>query len=297
MAGSTEWMATGLSINGFSYCYVRIVPLIKYTFVNANPQIMCGSLDHIAERVLPGIQLHGWRILMMPHPGEIDKLLVWQGYSETNNVFTPTDTLPEYDVAVRLKSSTLNVWTTTACKVDKAIWRAQMGMNPLMLQLDVIGKTSTPDGGTWSPTSITTDAPYEFTATNTGFSIDGTTRAIRSWVFAEDHHIQRRFNNAVTADVVANTMRTIHQACDTPYTDDEDDILTTFTASGREDGVPIVCTFTHGGQSLSFSTPLNVWEAKPPAILSKSQDIRLDQYYLAIKGADPVCTITHDPTA
>jgi hypothetical protein len=297
MASSTEWMATGLSINGFSYCYVRIVPLIKYTFVNANPQIMCGSLDHIAERVLPGIQLHGWRILMAPHPGEIDKLLVWQGYSEASDVFTPTDTLPEYNVAVRLKADAVNVWTTTACKVDKAIWRAQMGMNPLMLQLDVIGKTSVPDGEAWSPTSITTDSPYEFTSSNGAFSIDGTVRAIRSWVFAQHNHLQTRFNNSVTADVVANTMRTIHTACDTPWSDDEQDLLTTATGSGREDGVPISCTFTHGNQSLQFATPLNVWEAKPPSVLSKSADLRLDQYYLAIKGADPVATITHDPTA
>lgn len=295
MASSTEWMATGLSINGFSYCYVRVIPLIKYTFVNANPMIMCGSLDHLAARLLPGIQLHGWRFLMAPHPGEIDKLLTWIGYSETNDVFTPNDTLTAYDVAVRLKSSTLNVWTTTACKVDKAIFRAQQGMNPLMLQLDVLGKTSTPDGGTWNPTSITTDSPYEFTSL--ALSMNSVARAVRSYVWAQDNHLALRFNNSVTADVVANTMRTIHTGVDTPYTDDEDDLLTTATGATREDGIPIVATFTHGNQSLQFSTPLNAWEAKPPAILSKAQDIRLDQYYLAIKGGSDVCTITHDPTA
>lgn len=297
MAGSTEFMSTGLSINGYSICYVRIVPLIRYSFVNANDQIMCGTLDQLSARVLPGIQLHGWRILMAPHPAEWERLLPLIGYEELSaDTWTPTDTLTEFAIGVRLKSSTLNVWTTSGCKVDKAIVRGQQGMNPVYLQLDCLGKTSTPDGGTWNPTSITVDSPYEFTSSSGQVSVNSTVRAVRSVVWAQDNGLQLRFNNSVTADVVANTQRKIHVGLDTPYTDDEDDILTTFTGSSREDGVPISAYFVHGNQQLGFSIPLAVWEAKPPSILSKAQDIRLDQYYLAIKGASAVCTWTQDPT-
>lgn len=294
MAGSTEFMATGLAIDGKRYCYVRIVPLISYKIVNANPQIMCGTLDHLAERVLPGIQLHGWRILMMPHPGELNNLLPLIGTSETNDVFSPVDTLTTFTVLVRLQSSTINVWTTSDCVVDKAVFRAQMGANPLALQLDLIGKTSTPDGSTFSPTSITVDSPYEWTATNGAVSIGGSARACRSMAFAWNNHVMARFNNSVTADALANTMRTIHFAFDTPFTDDENDLLTTATGSSRTDGIAGSVTFTHGSQSFKADVPKMVWDgAKPPAILSKSQDIRLNQFYLAVKGTDPVASFTN----
>lgn len=297
MAGSTEFVATGLSIDGYEYCFVRAQPLITYKIINANPQLMCGSLDQLQENVLPGIQIHGWRVLMMPHPGEIDRLLPLIGTTESLNVFTPTGTLTEFDVAVQLKSSTLNVWTTADCKVDKALFRAQMGANPLMLQLDMIGKTSTPDGGTFSPTSITADSPYEWTSSTGAISIGGTARACRSMAFLYDNHLRSRFNNSVTADAIANVMRTVHWGFDTPYTDDEDDLLTTATGATRTDGIAGSATFTHGGQSFNIAVPLMVWEAKPPSILSRENDIRLDQYYLGIKGAGAICTFTNDPTA
>lgn len=294
MAGSTEWMATGLAIDGYRYCYSRIVPLISYQVQNFNPQVMCGSLDQIAERIAPGIQLHGWRILMMPHPGELDRLLPMIGTSESDDVFTPIDTLPEFPVAVRLKSSTINVWTTTGCKVDKAIFRAQLGQNPLMLQLDIAGKASTPDGSTFTPSSISTDAPYEWTATDTAVAIGGSARPCRSMVFAYDNHVMRRFNNSVTADVLQNVMRTIHWGFDTPYTDDEDDLLTTAVGANRTDGIAGSVTFTRGTKSFQIAVPKMVWNgAKPPSVLSKEQDIRMDQFYLAIKGADPICAFTN----
>lgn len=295
MAGSTEVVATGLAIDGYQYCYTRIVPLITYQIQDFNPQIMCGTLDHLSARVAKGIQLHGWRILMAPHPGELDRLLPLIGTTEATNVFSPTDTLTEFTVLVRLKSDTINVWTTSLCKVDKAVFRAQLGANPLTLQLDVIGKTSTPDGGTFSPTSITTDAPYEWTASSGAVSIGGAVRACRSFAFLYDNHLVRRFNNSVTADAIANIMRTVHFAFDTPYTDDEDDLLTTATGSTRTAGIAGSVTFTHSAQSFAISVDKMVWEAKPPSILRKDLDIRLDQYYLGIKGTNPVCTFTNVP--
>lgn len=294
MAGSTEFMATGLSIDGFSYCYVRIVPLISYQVQDFNPQIMCGTLDHLSQRVAPGIQIHGWRILMMPHPAEIDKLLPLIGTSETANVFTPIDTLTEFSVAVRLKSSTAYVWTTALCKVDKALFRAQLGANPLMLQLDVIGKTSSV-GSAFSPSSITTDAPYEWTSSTGAVSIGGSVRACRSMIFLYDNHLMRRFNNTVTADAVANIMRTIHFGFDTPFTDSESGILDTNIGASRTAGIAGSVTFTHAAQSFQIAVPLMVTDAKPPSILSKAQDIRLDQYYLGIKGTNPVVSFTNVP--
>lgn len=297
MAGSTEHVVTGLSINGNAYCYVRVQPLIKYSILNFSPQINCGTLDQLISRVEPGVQLHGWRILMMPHPGELDLLLPLIGTSETNDVFSPIDTLTEFDVAVRLKSSTLNVWTTEDCKVDKALFRAQMGVHPLQLQLDVIGKTSVPDGGTWAPGSITVDSPYEWTSTNGAVSIGGTVRACRSMAFLYDNHLRTRFNNSVTADAIQNIMRTVHFGFDTPYTDDEDDLLTSATGASRTAGIAGSVTFTHGNQSFAISVPKMVWEAKPPSLLGKEQDLRLDQYYLGVKDSGAVCTFTNDPTA
>ena len=294
MAGSTEFMATGLAINGQAYCYVRVLPLISYQIQDFNPQIMCGTLDHLSTRMAPGIQLHGWRVLMMPNPGELDLLLPLIGTTESTNVFTPTDTLTEFTVAVRLKSDTAYVWSTASCKVDKALFRAQLGANPLMLQLDMIGKSSSV-GSTFSPTGTISGAPYEWTTTTGAVSIGGTTRACRSMVFLYDNHIVTRFNNSVTADAVQNIMRTTHFGFDTPFTDDEDDLLDTAIGSSRVDGIAGSVTFTKSTKSFQISVPKMVWEAKPPSILSKSQDIRLDQYYLGIKGTDPVVSFTNVP--
>ena len=294
MAGSTEFMATGVAINGQAYCYVRVIPLISYQIQDFSPQIMCGTLDHLSSRVAAGIQLHGWRVLMMPNPGELDLLLPLIGTSETANVFTPVDTLTDFTVAVRLKSSTAYVWSTASCKVDKALFRAQLGANPLMLQLDMIGKSSSV-GTTWSPTSTISGAPYEWTTTTGAVSLDGTVRACRSMVFLYDNHLVRRFNNSVTADAVQNIMRTTHFGFDTPFTDDESGLLDTAIGSSRTTGIAGSVTFTKSTKSFQISVPLMVWEAKPPSILSKSQDIRLDQYYLGIKGSNPVVSFTNVP--
>jgi hypothetical protein len=296
MAGATSTQVTGLAINGTKICFVKVVPYSRRMFVDPNGEIICGDLDHNLELVSPGIEIHGFKCLLEPHPGELDILVPLIGYAESpTDTFTPTDTLTEFTSLVRNKTTTNVTDSYANCKVNEAIFRGQKGSHPLSLELDIWSLTMT-EGSTFSPSTITEQAPYAFT--RGALSLRGTATAFSNFVWIHRNHLQRRFNSSVTADVLQNTQRTVHFGCNTPYTDDEDDIKATFNSSGREAGIAGSVTFTNSTKSLALSMPKMLWEGTPSQIGPKDDEVRLNQFYKCYStGGGAVCTITQDNTA
>lgn len=296
MAGSTPAVATGLAINGYRMNFVSVKPLIKYTLVDPNPYLMCGVLADVIEVITPGIQHHGWRVVMTPHPGELDILTPLWGFSESpTDTFTPTETLTSFTTLVRLKSSTANVITTSNCVMDKVVLRGQKGNNPLTLQMDILGLSSA-EGSTFSPTTITRDAPFPFTGG--ALSIASISTAFDAAVIVWDNHIAKRFNNSVTADVLQPTRQTLHVGVNMPYTDDEDGHFTTAIGAARHEGVAVNLGWTFNNKRHIWDITKATWEAEPPGIPGKEAEVRMYAYYKAARsGSTAVCTITQDNTA
>lgn len=295
MAGATSTQVTGLAINGTKICFVKVVPYSKYYYVDPNDRVICGDLDHNHELVSEGIQIHGFKCLLEPHPGELDVLVPLIGYTESpTDSFAPTDSLTEFTSLIKLKSSTNVTHSYGGCKVNRAIFRGQKGMHPVSLELDIWAKTLT-EGSSFSPSTLTEQAPYAFTKGT--LSLRSTETAFSRFAWIHDNRLQRRINNATTADVLQNVERVVHFGCNTPYTDDESDILSTFLGASRTTGIAGELNYTNGTKRLIFNMPKMLWEASPVAIGPKPEEVRLEQFYkLYSSGGAAVCTITQDNT-
>lgn len=295
MAGATSPQVTGLAINGSKICFIKVVPYTRKTFVDPTGEIICGDLDNNLELVSPGIEIHGFKCLLEPHPGELDVLVPLWGYAESpTDTFTPEDDLDEFTCLLKLKTTTNVTETYAGCKVNKTIIRGQKGQHPMSVEMDIWAKTIA-EGSTFSPSTITEQAPYAFT--RGALTLRSTATAMSNFVWVHDNHLQRRFNNSVTADVLQNVKRTVHFGCNTPYTDDEDDIETFFLTSGREAGIAGAVTFTNGNRSFALSMPKMLWEGTPPQLGPLPEEVRLNQFYKCFStGGGAVCTITQDNT-
>lgn len=293
----TAAAATGLAINGFRMQFVSVVPLVKYMLVDPNQYLMTGFLEDVIEVVTPGIEHHGWRVLMTPHPGELDILVPLWGFNEdSTDTFTPIDTLSSFTTLVRLKSSTQNAISTTNCFMDKVVLRGQTGNNPLSVQMDILGRASS-ETATFSPTSVTRDAPFPFNG-GAALSAGGTSRAIDAAVIAFDNHVRERFNNSVTADVLHNVRKTLHIGVNMPYDDATDDLLTTGIASSRHSGIALNLGWSFNNKRHIWDVTKAIWvDAAPPGITGKENDIRSYQFYRCYKsGSSPLVTVTQDNT-
>lgn len=296
MAGSTPAVATGLAINGKRMQYVSVVPLVKVQLVDPNPYLMCGVLNDVLEVITPGIEHHGWRVVMTPHPGELDVLTPLWGFTESpTDTFTPTETLTSFTTLVRLKSSTANVITTSNCVMDRVVLRGQKGNNPMTLQMDILGRSSA-EGSTFSPDAVTRDAPFPFTGG--ALSEAGSSTAFDACVIVWNNHIRKRFNNSATADVLQNVRQTLHVGINTPYTDDEDGNITTGIGASRHAGIALNLGWTFNNKRHIWDIGKAVWhDATFPGIPGKEAEIRSYRYYQAVKsGSSAVCTITQDNT-
>lgn len=296
MAAATPTEVTGLAINGVQMSFRLCQPTSQYLIVDPNDQLITGSLEHRLEFLSQGIELHGFKCLLEPHPGELETLVPFIGYTESNDLYTPTSTLPAVTCLLRLKSDTAYVNSYAGCKVNYAIFRGQMGGHPLSLELDIWALTMTPAGSTFSPTVPTYQAPYAFT--KGALTLGGATRAYNSHVWVRNNNLRRRINNAVTADVIQPTNQVINFGVNTPFTNDEDDLLDTAVSSTRTSGIAGELTYTNGTKRLIF-THLKLVQPKGgvPPVGPKPEEVRYNQYYKAFaEGANHDHTITQDNT-
>lgn len=295
MAGQTQGAVTRLSIDGVKMCFKRVEDKSVFKNVDGAAAAICGSLAHNAARVAPGIALYRLHILLEPTPEELDTLIPIMGYTEDTDVFTLTEDYSSLGVDVVVDRSA-KVHTYTGMKVDKAIWRGQKGVQPVSLELQMVGTGFSEGSSFGSPTDPSATAPYAFSMGT--LSLLGNTEVFDRFVLVQDNHMAIQHNNSVDPTSVVPAEQTFSLGISTPYTSDEAAILTTFTSAGREDGGAAAVKFENdNGQSTQIALANVKWEATPPSILGK-QEVRLDQFYTgyATSGTE-ACIITHHATA
>lgn len=292
MSGSLESVITQVQLNGQEYCFVKAEDRTRFSYVDPNGHIICGTLDQIAEHVTEGIRLPRVHILLEPTPAEWTTLIPLMGYTTSGGgIFTPTDP-PEFNVQVKYGS--VDTGNYVNGKVDVAIARGQQGMNPLSLELQIVSKDYNLDTA-WSASAYAEDAAYEFT-TGT-LELYSASRRFNSFVYSHNNNLRQRFNNSVTADVIQSVSRVIHFGVNTPFTADEVDIVQHFMSAARLEGVAGTATFTRGNQSLEFDAPYMLWEAKAPDIIRKDAEVRNMAFFKVFAaGSDPMVTLTSDST-
>lgn len=291
---TNEAVASRLSINGQQYCFVKVEDKSEFKYVDPNGQIICGGYDHQGERVAIGPRLVRLHTLMYPTPEEWDLLLPLIGFDEDADVFTPKDTLTSFNAQVDYSGVDVGNYKTGV--VDKAIARGQQGLTPVSLELQMVFQDFDLTAA-FSGTSMTLNAPYEFTASSSGFQLGSTganTRRINSFVWVYDNQVKGRFNNSITADNLPNTQRIVHLGVNMPYTGDEDDILTDgIVDATRLTGYEANLTFTRSPQSLAFAFENLKWETSPPSVGPKGEETRLMTFWKCYaESTDPLMTIT-----
>lgn len=297
MAGQSQGAFAQLAINGKKMeTAVRFIDRTVYGLVDPNPHVFSGILDGKKEVVSAGMQTFAFQVLLYPTVDQLDTLLPLIGFAES-----PTDTFTLTDDFSSLTFSTIvdrvaKVHTYTGCVVDKAIFRGQKGMKPVSLELHCYATgMSEASSGTFSATTPTLSAPYAF---NTGtLNEAGTAEVFDRAVLAIDNHAVVQHNNSETPTSIQVSWRLISLGCSTPYTSDEIGILTTHIGSSRADGVTGSWVLSRGNYSTTFTIANMKWQATPPSVLGKGEEIRLQQFYTCYKSSTTAALIiTHDAT-
>lgn len=297
MAGQSQGAFAQLAIGGKKIeTAVRFVDKSVYGLVDPNPEVFSGILDGVKEIVSAGIKMFQFQILLYPTVDQLDTLLPLIGFAESpTDTFTLTDDFSSLTFTV-IVDKKAKVHTYTGCIVDKAIFRGQKGLKPASLELHIFALAMTEGAaGSFSATTPTLTAPYAF---NTGtLSEAATSQVFDRAVLAIDNHAVVQHNNSEAPTSIQPSWRLISFGCSTPYTSDEIAILTTHIGSSRADGVAGVLTLSRGNYSTTFTMANLKWQATPPSVLGKGQEIRLQQYYTVYKSsATSPLIITHDAT-
>ena len=294
LVATSESVGARLSLNGLQHCFVRAEDHSRFALVDPNGELMCSGYDHLEERVAIGPRLIRLHVLLYPTPERWDALLGLIGFTEGgSDVWTPMDTLTEFNA--QLDYDGVDVGNYLSGKVDVAIIRGQQGLNPVSCELQMIFQNADLTAA-FSGTAETKNAAYEFTSGTLGLGSTGAdSRLFNSFVIVYNNHLRVRFNNQTTATNIANTQRTIHFACNTPFTSSELDLLSdAIVDSTRLSGQEATLAFTRSPQSMSWFFENLKWETSFPSIPRKDAEIRLGQQYKAFaQGSDPVVTVTN----
>ena len=294
LTATSEAVASRLQLNGQEYCFVRAQDQSRILVVDPNNEIICGGYAHRGERVRPGPRLIRLHTLLYPTPTAWNTLLPLIGYTESDDVFSPTNSLTTFSAQVDYDLGGTGNYRNG--KVDRAIARGQQGLNPVSLELQMVFEDFDMDAE-FSASSPDIDFSYEFTSGTLSLGSTGVPeRKFASFVWVRDNHLRSRLNNETTPTNIATTQRTIHLGISTPFTTDESDLLTDpLDDATRIAGQVGSLLFSVSPQSLQFEFPQLVWtEAKPPDIERKDAEIRIDQYYKAFQsGSTDDCTITN----
>lgn len=294
MAGSNEAVATKLQLNGKEYCWVSIDPRVRFSFVDPQGELNCGTLAALKELVTQGPHYVRLHVVLEPSPAQWDTLLPLIGYTEgASDTFTPNHAPPAF--AAQVDYGGVDVANFTSGKVDVAIARGQQGLHPVALELQ-IAFTDVNFDSAWSATAITEDAPYEFTSGT--LEVYDAARPFNAFVWVHNNHLRLRYNNSVTPDAIQSVMTTINVGVNTPFTADEVILIQrAIDETLRLEGVNVEIVFTHATRSLSFIHPVCLFEGQLPKVLRKDLEVRLYEFFKAYsESGNPEVSIVNDIT-
>lgn len=307
MAGQAQGAVTTMAVNGNNMCFTSIENQTKYRLINGSQESICGRFRHIAARNSRGIIVPRLHIKMQPTPQELDLLLPMLGFTESTDVFTPTDdfsSMTNMDVELDYGDS---VHTYANGIPDKVILRAAKGI-PWELEIQAFFDNITvDDGGTASGSAIAgSTTSYSLTGLST-LTLNSATEALQSGIVVIDYKAAVQHNNSYFPTSIRPTERLVYFIPDLPYTSDEVALLSAFT--GEADAVspgdaPSVSgfsgslVFASGGLSTTIAfNNLAPPELTPPSIPGK-EEIRYRPWLQAFGTSSTAeITITNDITA
>lgn len=252
-----------------------------------------GTRSRSKERVRLANVNVGGTVTMNPSAAELDWLLINAlGFSESTNVFTPTETVPSF---VACLDRIAKVHTYLGCYVNRATFSGSSGQ-PITLALDIIG-TSESEGAAASFPALTfdLDVPYIFSDSATGLTLEGTgSRKFDNFELVIDNVLNARFMNSRTASDISATDRSVTLSMSTPYTADESALYTTPVGSAA--GAAGALVFTNGSKVLTFTfANLKMNPARTPPVNGRGEILLPLQMTAYKSGSTAELIITHVP--
>ena len=273
-----------------AYEFLSITPGGGVELIDTNEEATRGTRDPAKERVVQGLINTELAIEMNPTPAELDLLLPWIGFTETVDVFALDEALTYRDILIDFDT---HRQIFQDAKVNTAEFSSSKGQ-PLKLTLNVLCRTQdTPVATAFPSISIDTEAPYVH---HQGvLTLRSVAREYTEVSLLIDNVLNAEHNNAQNPTIIFATDRKITGSCNTPFSEDEDDLYTAPLASAA--GAAGTLVYTNGGQSTTF-TLANVKEnaVKAPAITGGEIRQPID-FMVFSDGSTKSLVITHDPVA
>lgn len=293
---SSESSVARIAFNGVQMCFEKVDPKSVWENTDATEENICGTLEREQADVLPGIQRHRHHITMYPTRAELATLLPLAGLAESPaGTFTASDTLPSFDLQID-RVAEAHLYDDSY--VDVFILSGQRGRKPLKVQMQIVSKEE--EDTSFSASPATAQAPIAFidgNITSGGFNFMSADRLFDRFALVLNHKVASRFNNNETADYIVPTDHDYSLGISIPYTATHKDIYDAFTSATRHEGAAGTLQFSRGGLDTLITMGNLKWQANPPAIPGKPEDIRQDIYLQIFKdGSTPSIVITNDAT-
>lgn len=233
----------GTAIADFTNVFEALSCTVALTKPRVDSQGMSGTPTHHAPRTRDGLHSVAGQITAYVCPSQIDTLLPYMGFSESTNVFTPTDAVTGFDLLV---DNGYKRVVYRGCKVTALTISGQSG-NQLALTASVLGLTRDDPSDTAFPSiAQPSDSPYMFyDATATTFNSED--RELNDITISVDRQGYPVYRNSKTATEIVMQDRIVTVSTSIPYNADEHDLLTMATT-----GAAAIVTFTQGSSSLRF---------------------------------------------
>lgn len=251
-----------------------------------------GTRSRNKERRRRGLQVVQFTVTLNPSPTELDWLLINAiGFSESTNVFTPTESLPTFVVCL---DRVAKVHTYAGCVVSRATFSGRAGQ-PLQLALDILAVSET-EGASGGFPALTFDTDTMYVLSDGVLTLQSSARTFDDFSLTIDNKAVSRWMNSRTATSIDATDREVLFSCSTPYTSSETDLYT--TPAGSSAGAAGTLTFTNGNQSVEFAfANLIADPAKAPPVNGRGEILLPLTYRAEKSGSTAELIITNDPTA
>jgi len=261
---------------------------------------MTGSRQRRAQALIDGpVEVAGDIELYMT-PIDLDEWLPRFGFSESVDVFTFTETVPEFGLLID-RVATMTTQSTfgyKGCKVGRIVISGTAG-GPVTMRISIVGRTEVADSvaATFATAAFNlaeNAQPYVF---HEGVLTYGTAGAFEynQFELTIDNYLEARQENALTAAEICTTDLGVFLNFNAPWTAayapdyNRADITGSLVFTKATSGTDLVTTFAFGEL---------IQTQNPPNISDKSNirwDVQLEAR-LAADGVEPAIKITNDTT-
>ena len=291
--------ANGTAIASYVTIYDFLRESLQKKLTVLDPDAIRGSRAHPVERSTDGTYSVSGSVSFVPGPymlgdpthngsgysSSATSLLTYiMGGSPSTNVWSPTDTLPFFDVLI---DRVYQRWVYGNCKVNKATFKAQAS-GLLNLDLDLIGETEAAPSATAFPSiAKSVDPPY--TWQQCVITLNSVALVATEFELSIDNHLTSRFSNSQTATDVYPTDRTVTLSTKIPWTSDYATLYNQNTANAAAASA----VFTNGSHVLTFTIGSLILPDNSPTVQSKGEVFLQLKGICKTTGSTPELTITN----